>query len=453
MFVGSFTVDGAESGGAAWAQNALDGVETLLAASLLRAEGTVSRRAAVRDARDDSRIRGRAAGRGARRSRECSTSTLPSTPPWARRPSRRSATAGRGEWLERLDAELGNLRAALAWSIDEGDHDVGLRVGASLWRFWQVRGHVIKGRESLERLLAKRSGSQAARAAFKLSVARCAMVQGDFEALDRYVEASLPVHRKLGDDRSVGFALGIWGLAVHARGDRQRALPLLEEALEVARRSGDGWGESRALCYLGMYEVESDPTVARRLLEEGLRGLREIGDVRSVGWVLAILAGIARGAGNTGRARRRVDEALAIQRELGDTWGIAEQLESLGLMSLEAGDHAAAGELLEESLPVARDARYRPLMAASLESLSRLAFARGQLGRAACLFGAASVLRDGVAVHPMQAARASQGHDVDAVHMAFGDDRFADAWAKGRALTLDEAVAYALDESLAEPRG
>ena len=450
VFVGSFTVDGAEF--VSPGLDALDGVETLLAASLLRAEAAVA---------DEPRfgmletIREYAVGRLDER-------------PDAREVRRRHAAfyaalgeeaepalcdGRQGEWLERLDAELGNLRAALAWSTDEGDHDVGLRLGASLWRFWQVRGHVVEGRESLERLLSKRSGSQAARAAAQLSAARCAMVQGDFEALDRYLEASLPVHRKLGDDRSVGFALGISGLAVHARGDRERALPLLEEALETARRSGDSWGESRALCYLGMSEVKSDPTAARRLLEEGLRGLREIGDVRSVGWVLAILAGIALGAGDTGRARLRLDEALGLHRELGDTWGIADQLESLGLMSLEAGDHAAARELLEESLTVARDAHYRPLMAASLESLARLAFARGQLGRAASLFGSASVLRDGVAVHPMQGARASQDHHVDAVRIAFGDDRFADAWAQGRALTLDEAVAYALDESPAEPRG
>ena len=67
-------------------------------------------------------------------------------------------------WLERLDAERDNLRAALTWATEEDEADVGLRIGAALWRYWQLRGSDSEGRERLERLLALRSGSEEARA-------------------------------------------------------------------------------------------------------------------------------------------------------------------------------------------------------------------------------------------------------------------------------------------------
>ena len=199
-----------------------------------------------------------------------------------------------------------------------------------------------------------------------------------------------------------------------------------------------------------MVAAGDDLTGGRRLLEEGLRGLRELGDVRSVSWVLGFLVGIARAAGDSSRASARLEEALAICREIGDTWSISQQLEGLGSIRLEEGGRVAAGKLLQESLTVARDAHYRPLIAGSLESLAWLAFREGRPHRAACLFGSASVLRQGVKAHPMQTARPSQDAHVDAVRTALGEDTFADAFAQGRAMTLDEAVAYALDASPAQ---
>jgi predicted ATPase len=446
VFVGGFTIDGAEAVGGG---DALDSVETLLAASLLQAEPAVAdeprfgmletiREFALErleERQDADEIRHRHAGFYL----ELGERAEPGL-----------CGTGQGKWLERLDAELGNLRTALAWSAGGGDQDIGLRLGAALWRYWQFRGYVVEGRETLERLLAKRSGSRAARAAAQLSAGRCAMVQGDFDALDRFVGASLPVHRRLGDDHSVSFALGIWGLSLNARGDREQGQSLLAEALETARRSGDTWNEARTLCYIGILAAAEDLTKARHLLEEGLRGTRELGDLRGVGWVLASLAGVALAAGDSARARARLEEALALNRELGDTWGIAQQLESLGSLSMEDGDLPAARQLLDESLEAARDAHYRPLMAASLESLARLALAERRPDRAACLFGSASVLRERVAAHPMQTARASQDSHLDAVRSALGEEGFAEAFAHGRAMTLDQAVAHALEWNSAE---
>ena len=103
-------------------------------------------------------------------------------------------------WLERLDAELANIRAALAWSTRSREAEAGLRIGAALWRFWQMREPPQEGRECLERLLALGSGSSTQRASAQWAIASTANVQGDHETVRRLLEESLPVHRRLGDD-------------------------------------------------------------------------------------------------------------------------------------------------------------------------------------------------------------------------------------------------------------
>src|SRR5207244_13134804 len=115
------------------------------------------------------------------------------------------------------------------------------RTAAALWRFWQGRGHIEEGRLQLERLLEARSGSEAAQAGARLTVARCAWLQGDFDTLRRSVEASMPVHRKLEDAYSVAFALTILGAATSAQGDHEQGQALLAEAPPTARAAGDSW--------------------------------------------------------------------------------------------------------------------------------------------------------------------------------------------------------------------
>ena len=138
-------------------------------------------------------------------------------------------------WLERLDAERDNLRAALTWATEEDEADVGLRIGAALWRYWQLRGSDLEGRERLERLLALRSGSAEPRALALRGAASLSFVQGDHEAVRRYGEEGLPALRRM--DRLTG-TLGLMAVSALALGDLDRASALAEEGLEVGRRSG-----------------------------------------------------------------------------------------------------------------------------------------------------------------------------------------------------------------------
>src|SRR5688500_1144019 len=136
-------------------------------------------------------------------------------------------------WLERLDAELDNLRAALTWATEEDEADVGLRIGAALWRYWQLRGSDTEGRERLERLLALRSGTEEVRAKALARTASLAYVKGDYEAVGRDGAASLPVLRRLGDNVGLAATLGLMAPSAMSLGDSDRARALTEEAVEV----------------------------------------------------------------------------------------------------------------------------------------------------------------------------------------------------------------------------
>ena len=240
-------------------------------------------------------------------------------------------------WLERLDAELANIRAALAWATENGDADVGLRLGAAPWRYWHMRGSNGEGREHLERLLSRRGGSDAVRAKAQFVVASLASPQGDHEAVGRFLEASLPVHRALGDDIKVAISLALLGLSVLAQGDVERALALVEEGLDVARRAHDLSTETMLLANVGVVLAASgNLDEAEDALEESVGTARRLGNTRSVGNWLRSLGSISLARSDYERARLRFEESLAVGRGLGDRWEIAHSLSNLALVAQEA---------------------------------------------------------------------------------------------------------------------
>jgi hypothetical protein len=369
---------------------------------------------------------------------------------WCLALAERAETALRGpdqvRWLDRLDAEHDNLQTALAWAAEGGDAAVGLRTGAALWRFWQVRGHIEEGRARLERLLDTGLGPPAAQAAAQLTVARCAFIQGDFATLQRFAEACLPVLRASGDEHAAGFALMILGAATGTRGDDDRGVALMQEALAIARRSGNRWLEASCLGYHGIVLASGGQVAAARCaLEEGLAAARKLGDHRCVGWMLIALARIARADGDVDHARARVTEALAVQQRLGDIWGISNALCETAALTLDdaQGDHDGARALLAESLALALRVLDRPTIAAGLNELARHS-AGCAPASAAQLLGCASAL-DRALNDPLAGLGTAETW-ITALRMSIGAERFAEAWARGRAMTVHEAVAYALAE-------
>ena len=351
-------------------------------------------------------------------------------------------------WLERLDPERDNLRAALRWATETGETEVGLRSGAALWRYWQLRGFETEGRDTLERLLAQGSGSRLARAMAQSRVASLAYMQGDLPALRRFGEQCLPVLRELGTDQEVALILGILGQSVLAQGEAERARTLTVEGLGLARRSGDLWTEAMLLANAGVaLAALGELDQAERMLEESVRGARRVGNIRGIGNWLRCLGGVAVARGDYERARPLFEESVAILRTLGDSLSISQTLAHLALVAAETGDSGLARQLLEESISLERDAGPRPGLACNLEVAAKLAIDEGCPARAARMLGSASAHRESVGGTIMEVGWPDWAPQIAQIRATLGEKAFAEAWGEGGAMTFAESTAYALEDA------
>jgi tetratricopeptide (TPR) repeat protein len=191
--------------------------------------------------------------------------------------------------------------------------------------------------------------------------------------------------------------------------------------------------------------LQGDSGAARALYEESLTIFRELGDQKGIAWSLHGLGWTAHDQGDSGATRALYEESLAIFRELGNKKGIAISLLRLERAAKDQGDSGAARALSEESLAIFRElgGRSRGIFQ-NLEELAAVAVAQGQPERAARLFGAAEGLREALGAPLPPVDRAEHDRSVAAVRTALGEEAFTAAWAEGRAMSLDEAVAYAL---------
>jgi non-specific serine/threonine protein kinase len=391
-----------------------------------------------------------------------------------------------GAWLGRLEAEHDNLRAALGWARASGDGERGLRLAGALHRFWSTRGYLTEGRGWLEALLAGDGpASDAVRATALHGAGGMAFAQGDYPHAAALYEAGLALHRESGDRRGIAICLNGLGVVTYRMGDLARAgmlyeeslaifralgdtprvavlllnlgwiagerdddeqaVALLQESLALRRRLGDQQGTAFALHGLAMVAYRGgDLAQASALQAEALALRRALGDRPGIAYTLPILGLIAYRQGDLERAGALYEESLALQRDVGDRGGIVFALNGLGLVVARQGAHARARTLFEESLRLSRDIGARGKMAEALEGLMWIGAMRGQPEWAARLGGSAEALREtlGIPLEPEQL----DGHDqaVQAMRAALGDVALAGAWAAGRALAPEQAVAEAL---------
>jgi predicted ATPase/DNA-binding SARP family transcriptional activator len=350
-------------------------------------------------------------------------------------------------WLERLDADRGNLRAALAWTLESGETDTGLRSAAALWRYWQLRGAAREGRETLERLLAVTSGSEPLRARAESRVVSLALVQGDHEAVRRFGESSLPVLRRIGDVGEEASLLGVMSVSALAFGDGERARSLAEEGIDAAERSGEPMIGAYAGMSLGVVCAwHGDLEEAERLLRRSLDEAGRLGNIRSVANWSRILGGMVYSRGDFESAQTLIEESLALHRTLDDPWGISHASSSLALVMVDAGDADASRRLVEESISIERDVWDVPGLIFNVEVCARLAASQGRDARAARLYSCASALGEAMESrrHASEVDWIDRERDIEELRSLLGKDAFAEAWEEGRAMTMDETLDYAL---------
>ncbi|MGQ0550359.1 MAG: ATP-binding protein, partial [Armatimonadota bacterium] len=351
--------------------------------------------------------------------------------------------AAQGEWLDRVEREHDNFRAALEWSkTTPGGADERLRLAGALWFFWFMRGYLSEGRDWLEGALsASPAAPPSARAKALNGAGLLAWRQGDDARAAALGEQGLALCRQVGYQLGVGSSLHTLGLVARRQGDDIRAAALCEESLAVVRAAGYKWGIAHALDTLGdLARHQGDYDRAATLLEESLDLFRELKDNGGIASSLYYLGLVALQRGDPSRASTLFEECLSLFRGLKDKGGIAWALHHLGSMARDQGAVERAAAFLQESLAAFRELGQKSAIAASLERLGGVAAAQGRWSRAARLFGAADALRQASGSRQPASVRADAERDLADVRAKMGEQAFASAWAHGRAMALEQAV-------------
>jgi predicted ATPase/DNA-binding CsgD family transcriptional regulator len=351
-------------------------------------------------------------------------------------------------WLERLELEHGNLRAALQWSLEQGEVDqtmaIALRFSRALAGFWKTRGHYSEGRTFLKRVLAGSGGNKTSLRAEALNIAAgLAAAQGDYGESEMLGQESLELSRQLEDTRNITTSLFVLADVAVDKDDLLTARALMEEALALSRELGDKKGVAKALFELGWQTKNQEQYPrARVLLEEALAMHRELGDTGAIAHTLFQLAEVLyRVQGNSATVHSLLEESRALFREVGDKEGTAYVFDLSGEIALNQGDLQAARSLFEAAFALYREIGDQPAMSWTLYGLAFGAIALGEFEWAAQLWGAAEAMREAKGSFIPSVERAKYEGSVAAVRSRLGEETFAAAWSLGRNMTPEQALA------------
>lgn len=359
------------------------------------------------------------------------------------------AGAAQGTCLEQLESEHPNLRAALARALEHEDTELGLRLGAALWRFWKMRGHYTEGRRWLDAVLARSKEETSSRASALSGSGVLADMQGDYVRANELHQESLALRRKLGDKPGIAASLDNLGVVAQLQNDYVRAAILHEESLALSRELVDKRGMARALNNLGIVAQEQGDIVRMKVYyEESLRLRRELNDKWGIASSLNNLGFAALALGDTKEAQPLFEESLALSREIQDKGGIASSLSNLGGVALSQGDYPKARKYYREGLALFQELEDRYGIAECLEGLAAVDVAQATspkaLRRAVSLWGAAEALRSAIGAPLPVAERDAYERNIAAARGQLGEREFAVAQAEGRARPVDQMIADVL---------
>ncbi|MDQ3897163.1 MAG: helix-turn-helix domain-containing protein [Actinomycetota bacterium] len=325
---------------------------------------------------------------------------------WAEEGAERFFGPAARDWLEEIENERGNVRAALESCIYRADAETGLRLAGGLWTFWYVRGDA-EGRRYLEALLKLPVDVDSGiRATALLGAGQLALAQGDYAGAERHLAECVVRRRELGDERGTAEALLSAGFVARVSEDHDIARERLSGAIALAEQSDHRFIAAAALHHLGMMAADADHDydTADALLRHSLTLYRSLGITRFTGVVLVTQAEVALARGDVPEARRVLRDALGAFVEVGERLAIPQ----------------------------------------ALDSAAELALATGQPARAARLLAASARLRITSGIHTWPSVGRRSGRCIARARAALGG-AFATIWAEGQSMTPDAAIAEALD--------
>ena len=311
------------------------------------------------------------------------------------------------QWLDRLERDHDNLRAAHDWAVDGGEREIALRLSTALWRFWQMRGHLYEGRRRMERALALSTAEDktALRASALQGAGSLAYWQHDLKAQEAYHQQALALWRSLGDKAGIAGALYDAGFGGDWSNFRENR-PMFEESLALYREIGDRHGEAKARWGMGVIHVFC----------------REYDE-----------------------AEKEYDAALGVFEEFGDAFMLLWSLEELGVCAMETGRLEEAKKRFGEALRLGAEAGDVSAILFLLDNFATVAHRERNLERVARLRAAVTTIEAASGAGLVDAQKAATGVEL-IEREGLTEGRLQEIWAEGERMSLDDAIAYALEE-------
>lgn len=373
-------------------------------------------------------------------------------------------------WLDRLEADHDNIRTALAWSLAEPQAvEIGLRIVGSLFWLWVFRNYSVEGshwatavldaelqtRPTLDVMADPWRAGLRARALF--AAAGQAWWLGDMTTSGTLVEESVTIYRALGTAGRKGlpYSLAGWGLIKLFQGHSAEARALEQESVDLMRELDDVYGLRHTLCCLTRVAIwQGDHDDAKRACEEDLAICRQHGIESQAGVALHYLGLIAFRTGDYAAACLQLLESTVLLRRTGMKPYLTEAMLTLGQVLRCQNDHVGGRTALQECLTLCEETGIKHIIFEVLASLggakaaealtASSSLAGGHLERALTLLAALPALQHDSGYTPSPINQAQYDQDVAAARARLGDAAFAKAWAEGRSMNLDAAIAFAL---------
>jgi predicted ATPase/DNA-binding XRE family transcriptional regulator len=325
-------------------------------------------------------------------------------------------------WLDVLERQVTDIRAAIGWLVAHAPIDAQRLVGAS-WRWCYLRGRYAEGRAWAESALAAAPASPASARASALSGAgMLAFLQCDYGVAQERIEGARQLYAELGDELGLAWCLARLGSIARERGAYDEARELHQQSLALANRAGDVHQVGAQLNYLAFVAwLRSDLDDADALSQRALETMTSVGDREGTAWALTNSGISARyrrdleGAGLLLRQSLELSESIAFRE------GIAWARNQLGVLARLQRDWTSARALQTESLEIHRDLGDRWRMASVLDELAAVAAAEGDVPEAVARLAAADRLRDEIGAPVPEAERADRDRTEAVCRAALGD--------------------------------
>ncbi len=357
-----------------------------------------------------------------------------------------------GELLQALEAENDNIRAVLRWSLEGGPEtaETALRLSGALGRFWMIRSYATEGRRWLEQALNAAASvitiPPFVRIRALTAAGGLANEQGDYLAARPLRDEALSLAQAEGDKRVIATCLLNVASTLHDLGEYSKAATFYEQALTLHREIGNTVGIGITLFNMGWAaRLQGDRARARELYEECLAIRRELGDQYGIANALGDLGAIALDEADYDQARALLTESLSIRRQINDMRGVAFCLVWLARLASAEHQYAQACEGYREGLIQYQKIGDQEGIASCLERLPELCMIREQVVCGVRLWGAADALRRAGHTFVAPVFRARYKQAVARARKRLGGKAFVRAWTQGSAMTMEDAIAYALE--------